>query len=176
MKRKLSAAYLVILLVAGVMAAYAGGGYSFKASGGSLDLTDIVGTGLGKVDSSYYLRADAALSGFLECTNNGGNTAPGQKPYVTDIQASAKQIASSNGKVYFEDIHISDQTLIGNATPSQAGCPNDNWTVSGYIHQYMRLSFVMVDAANNQKKNTLATYDCYANPVAKVTTYTCTQI
>ncbi len=173
MTRKLLAIVCVVVIFAGVVATYAGGGYSFSAKGGSLHI-DGYGVGLGPVDGGT-VRAAATLSGYLLCANNGGNTAPGQKPFVTNVQGSGPATADSNGKVYFK-IDVSDDAFgYFNISAKQAGCPNNNWKVIDYIHYSMVLTLSAYDSSGQLQKNTSVTYNCLANPPGITTDYVCTQ-
>jgi len=78
------------------------------------------------------LEIDVTASGFAvyQCSNNGGNTAPGQNrvlvgPVTAPTTIPADQI--KNGNVSFTT-NPAVLTAPGTVTGAQAGCPNPNWT------------------------------------------------
>jgi hypothetical protein len=75
---------------------------------------------------------NVTVSGFAlyQCSNNGGNTAPGQNkvlvgPVTAPTTIPADQI--KNGNVSFTT-NPAVLTAPGTVTGAEAGCPNPNWT------------------------------------------------
>jgi hypothetical protein len=85
-------------------------------------------TGLGGGD----VVLNTTVSGFAvyQCTNNGGNTAPGQNRVLTGPSTTPTTIPGSevkNGNLTF----VTDPAVLTAASTvsgSAAGCPNANWT------------------------------------------------
>jgi hypothetical protein len=78
------------------------------------------------------LEIDVTASGFAvyQCSNNGGNTAPGQNkvlvgPVTAPTTIPADQI--KNGNVSFTT-NPAVLTAANTVPGAQAGCPNPNWT------------------------------------------------
>jgi hypothetical protein len=62
----------------------------------------------------------------LTCTSPGGNQSPGQNPAVP-VNSGGQQTIDNpkNGRAT-----VDVTTLQPSITPKQAGCPNNNWTVT----------------------------------------------
>ena len=66
-------------------------------------------------------------TGTTTCTNQGGNTAPGQNPAVPAATSGSVLIQDpKNGNLSF----TVTTTPPPNPTPQAAGCPNGNWTAA----------------------------------------------
>jgi hypothetical protein len=104
------------------------GGPTCSKSGTTFQIVTCTGTvsGLGNFDVLVTLTGVSG-NGNTECTNAGGNTAPGQNPGNLATGGAVLIPASSikNGSLTF-----SVPTSIPSVTSAQAGCPNDNWTAS----------------------------------------------
>jgi hypothetical protein len=87
-------------------------------------------TGLGGGD----VVLNTTVSGFAvyQCTNNGGNTAPGQNRVLTGPSTTPTTIPGSevkNGNLTFTVSNADDPlTASDTATAAEAGCPSSNWT------------------------------------------------
>lgn len=86
----------------------------------------LAGLGMG----TLVINVTASGSAVYQCSNNGGNTAPGQNrvlvgPVTAPTTIPADQI--KNGNVSFTT-NPAVLTAPGTVTGAQAGCPNPNWT------------------------------------------------
>ncbi len=167
MGRRLALILVIMACLFAITAAtFAGGWGGIRVTGGSLRVEG-QGYGLGQVDQA---RITATLSGFIVCTNNGGNIAPGQNRYTTTVSQN-QAVTVRNGKFNF-NFFFSDADL-GLATTDwqAAGCPNANWTVD-YLHD--RLTFTLNEIEGGVViARTAATYSCVMNPPALNGTYVC---
>jgi hypothetical protein len=102
---------------------------TISASGSSTSTTcRTVLAGLGNDD----LLATVTVSGFAvyQCSNNGGNTAPGQNKVLVGPATAPTFIDSSaikNGNLTLVT-NPAVLTAPATVTGAQAGCPNPNWT------------------------------------------------
>jgi hypothetical protein len=78
-------------------------------------------SGLGGTTFEVTLEADGI--GSVECTNPGGNVAPGQDTAIDAEGSSGPQPTPRNGNFTFEAL-TTDEPVVPN-TPT---CPNDSWT------------------------------------------------
>jgi len=127
MKRKIFS-LLTVLLVASVLvspvSARPGIGFSATFSLGSLIASGTLSR-LGPTDVTVELDADGIP--VITCTNNGGNTAPGQG--YPKITARGSQFLdgddiTKNGKTPYRTETVDPETLPWDV----AGCPSSNWT------------------------------------------------
>ena len=124
-------AAVATLALAGVAAAQTSGAHFTK--GGTPVCTD-VGTqlrctaevaGLGQETLVSTVTANGTATG-LTCTSPGGNQAPGQNPAVPVTSSGSQTINNpKNGRASI-DVTTAQPTV----TAKQAGCPNNNWTVT----------------------------------------------
>jgi hypothetical protein len=127
MKRLLATSLCCMLLVGVVFAisvhfkrqpSFADQGLTLSTSG------SIAGLGNGDV----FVSLEATGTPTAVCTNQGGNTAPGQNPATVTVSGitSSPLPRDKNGNVLF--------TVTTNPpaqpTPQAAGCPNNNWSAT----------------------------------------------
>src|ERR671932_1690322 len=133
MRKMLLMAFAAVsaLTLAGVAAAQTSGAHFTK--GGSPVCTDI-GTqlrctaevaGLGQETVVSTVSANGTATG-LTCTSPGGNEAPGQNPAVPVTSSGSQTINNPQNGPAGVDAPPAQPTV----TPKQAGCPNNNWTVT----------------------------------------------
>jgi hypothetical protein len=85
-------------------------------------------TGLGNFDVLIRLSASALVDTVCKAPGKNGTEAPGQNPALTVNVSGGLLIDSSdikNGNLSFTVTTTAPAT----PSPSQVGCPNDNWTV-----------------------------------------------
>jgi hypothetical protein len=81
--------------------------------------------GLGGETVVATVSANGTATG-LTCTSPGGNESPGQNPAVPVTAGGSQTINNpKNGRA-----GVDVTTLEPTVTPKQAGCPNNNWTVT----------------------------------------------
>lgn len=90
-------------------------------SGNTASSTSFVLAGVGNV----ALVADLTITGFFatQCTNPGGNVAPGQNEQV-DATTSSGAIQPKNGKATIPPLSVTATP----PPPSEIDCPNSQWT------------------------------------------------
>jgi hypothetical protein len=73
---------------------------------------------------TFEITVDATGVASVECTNPGGNVAPGQDTIVNTEGTTGEQPTTSNGQFRFRDLATDDPEPLP-ATPT---CPNNQWT------------------------------------------------
>lgn len=128
---------------------------SFRDLGLSLRASGAL-SGLGNGDLLIVLTAEADV--VSTCTNNGGNSAPGQNPApITVIGAlPVPQSEIKNGNTPFQVDTVEPSPVI----PGAPDCPNPNWTES-----IDDLSFTSATIDVQQPAgNTVLTIECTFDP------------
>jgi hypothetical protein len=116
------------LVVVGVLAAPASGAVNFRSDPTCRDVgTQVQCTGgriSGLGNEQFFIEIDATGIATVECTNPGGNVAPGQDTEVDVSGSFGPFVADKNGNFRFP-------TLTTAAPPDPSGaeaCPNAQWT------------------------------------------------
>jgi hypothetical protein len=121
----------VLGLVLWAAPAHAQSGHFVEGGGNAPECTDI-GTqvscdvkvaGLGGTTFEITVEADGIAS--VECTNPGGNVAPGQDTAVTAAGSSGEIPTPRNGSFTFRDL-----TTVAPTVPNVPTCPNPQWTAT----------------------------------------------
>lgn len=81
--------------------------------------------GLGLHD--HVLEWEPSGVAVIECTNNGGNAAPGQNFDFSAIGQQGLEPATKNGKVDYTKVVPDISDLLEPRDPIADGCPNANW-------------------------------------------------
>ena len=147
--------WLLAAAVVGVIASVAYAGVHFSNNSpptfGKNSNLSVTGTfslnGLGNGD--IQVRIDASGTGTANCTNRGGNNAPGQNPVAVNLSGIANFSASqiTNGGLGPVTATTAAPTV---PTPKQAGCPNGGWSVTGLSVTYTSVTLtVFQDASGN---------------------------
>jgi hypothetical protein len=111
----------------------------FSGGGGTWSspfLFDAVIVGVGN-DSAYVnIQLDGSVLAI--CQNKGGNAAPGRNYVdVSVVHNAGPFTADQNGRVVINDEEVDepvfDPNNPDNPSPKEAGCPNGNWKVVGYV-------------------------------------------
>ena len=133
---------LTLLMVASAIA----GNMHFSGGGGTWNspLTfEGVLVGLG-----HQLGVTVTATAFgtvpAECTNRGGNVAPGIKPLSVQASATGEWIFDETGRASGSTGEIIPTLPDPPPTAKQAGCPNGNWRVTGVVEE--RVSWASVHA------------------------------
>lgn len=102
-----------------------GGGWKIRASVGSL-VIDAEGTGVGaKAGSATFDLSNVSAILLVECTNAGGNPAPGVNLVTVVVDPDAETFPIKGGKVVISgDDYVVDDPEV---TAAEA-CSNPNWT------------------------------------------------
>jgi len=127
---------MLLLLCMTVLVASAGsphfvGTTSFR-SGSLIFSGDLAGLG----NENVTVRMDADAIAIAKCQNKGGNIAPGRNPIQITQTVSASVVPDENGRAHIELVALDPATINPppvSPTPKQAGCPNGNWTVTGFM-------------------------------------------
>lgn len=132
MKRVVMATMFAVLgLVLWATPAHAQSGH-FVTGGGNAPVCEDIGTqvscdvkvaGLGGTTFEITLTAPGIAS--VECTNPGGNVAPGQDTAITASGTTGELPTPRNGRVVFRDL-----TTIAPTVPNYPTCPNPGWTAT----------------------------------------------
>jgi hypothetical protein len=86
------------------------------------------------------------------CQNRGGNRAPGQNPLSVSVNQAQTVTADRNGKA---SVQFKVNLL---PTARQAGCPNNNWTVTDlYGTLYVTMVATDLDNGNQASQNFVCT-------------------
>jgi hypothetical protein len=118
-------------LAFGAAPAYAQSGHFITGGGNAAECFDI-GTQVecsGKVaglgGTTFEITVEASGIASVECTNPGGNVAPGQDTAV-DVAGSSGPLATPrNGQFVFMDL-----TTVAPTVPNVPTCPNPQWTAN----------------------------------------------
>jgi len=125
-----------VLALAGVASAgnvHLAGGKNAKPAfndlGTTLEATVDV-AGLGNFTTQLSITAQGTASGTSTCTNNGGNTAPGQNPAPFPVTAAGTVVIPGseikNGRV--EITALAETAPLTFTQAGAPGCPNPGWT------------------------------------------------
>jgi len=137
----------VVALVATVAYAssvhFKGGNPTFTDQGTTLK-TCLCLAGLGNADVTITVKTSGTATTL--CTNQGGNTAPGQNK--TPVSPSASQT--------FPASQIKNGNLCAclttapppNPTAAEAGCPNSNWSAAITDVQFANAEIIVVQGSN----------------------------
>jgi hypothetical protein len=104
-------------------------------------------TGLGNGDILVTIQATG--TGGAQCQNPGGNSkVPGQNPVAVNVSGSVfiPNSQFSNGNVGFTVSTVAPQK----PTPSEAGCPNDSWSVVSFSVTYTSATLTVLQDSNGQ--------------------------
>lgn len=112
------------------------GNMHFNSGGGSWSspfLFDAVIVGVGNDATFVDVRLDGTIRAL--CENKGGNQAPGQNAVSVSVSHEGGPFfADENGRVVIEDEVVPSPVFVpGSITPKEAGCPNGNWKVVGFV-------------------------------------------
>jgi hypothetical protein len=80
-------------------------------------------SGLG--GTTFEVTFTASGIGSVECTNPGGNVAPGQDTAITAAGSSGPTPTPRNGNFTFDSLVTAEPVV-----PSTPTCPNDSWTAT----------------------------------------------
>lgn len=146
--------FALCLLFGVTLAAIAGsvhfvGGVSFTR--GSLQaFGDIAGVG----NANITARLDAYATVLALCENPGGNTAPGRNPIRATTLSTGYFESDKNGRISLA-LRAPDPLTTTppppSPSPKTAGCPNGNWTVSGFVPgstRWTNATITLFDNAN----------------------------
>src|SRR5688500_14120948 len=117
-KNNIAFVFTVLLLITGILSAYAGLSFIGSASvsyGSVHGQVKAAGFGNSLVNGQMSVTG-SNLTAW--CTNNGGNQAPGQNPVSVGLSQQATSITNNNGNVTF-DFGVSILPTV-----EVAGCPN----------------------------------------------------
>jgi hypothetical protein len=129
MKRYLVLAAVVAAALAFPVAASAQSGHFVTGGGNAPSCTDQGTTVLctGKVaglgGTTFEITIDAVGIASVECTNPGGNVAPGQDTTVATEGTTGTQPTPRNGQFQFNVATLDPEPL-----PPTPTCPNNQWT------------------------------------------------
>jgi hypothetical protein len=133
-------------------------------------------TGLGSV--TVYTFLSATGNPIYLCQSPGGGTQPpGHNPPSLGSNSGADAVAgntSKNGKSPFGNTAPASAPLNGlttNYTPSQLGCPNDNWTI---IPLYMNWTNATITVTSDAAGLNVVAQQNYLCTMANPTTISCT--
>ena len=128
MRKKLSIAAGIAVLIASLSVLTAGAAGSWSFGLGSLIATGWV-AGIGNSDVDVTLTATGST--YANCENPGGRQAAGRNPIYVETSVSVTWSSDDNGRVngtlQTPDVTLADAGV--SPTPKSAGCPNGNWTV-----------------------------------------------
>ncbi len=115
--------------------------------------------GLGNADIFVILEASGI--GTATCTNKGGTEAPGQNPVEVDVMGIAGISAEliDNGTTPFS-VSTADPEP---PTAKEAGCPNNNWTVTDFFVDWQSATLTVEDA-NTGEILLVADFTCTTTP------------
>lgn len=82
-----------------------------------------VGKVAGLGGTTFEITVQAEGQAIVECTNHGGNVAPGQTKDITLTASTGPQPTPRNGQFRFSFTTLSPSAPAGS-------CPNDSWTAS----------------------------------------------
>jgi hypothetical protein len=175
-KKSVVLTLLVVSILATVLVAYSGGWGGVSATGGSIHVEGY-GYGVGQADTAQI---SATVTGYIVCTNNGMNIAPGQT-YTKSLPTLTDRFEGSNGKFFF---HFDWEHQLPGDPPAEGqpptdstawGCPNSNWTVD-YLHHYLTFTLKAVEDDGTVNDKITATFSCVMEPPALSGEYECTQL
>lgn len=133
MLRRKVISILSVLLVLSISSSVAFAGSIHLSSPVSFTTGSLIadGTLAGLGNANVNIILEGRGTGVATCTNNGGNTAPGQNPVQVDVQGieSIPATLIQNGSTPF---HVETAEPIW-PTAQQAGCPNTNWRVTSFF-------------------------------------------
>src|SRR5262245_2975825 len=126
-KKRFTRWFVGLLIFSAALVAYAGMHTvgSARFGFGSLDASvDIAG--FGSATDTVTVTLTATGSNLVAmCQNKGGNRAPGQNPLNVNVNNSQTVSPGSNGRA-----QVSFHLNLLPASAREAGCPNNNWTVT----------------------------------------------
>jgi hypothetical protein len=115
-------------LAFGAAPAYAQAGHFIESGAGAPECVDIgtqvrcTGKVAGLGGTTFEVTVEAAGIASVECTNPGGNVAPGQDTAVTVAGTTEPQPTPRNGQAQFRITTDDPEPL-----PPTPTCPNDQW-------------------------------------------------
>ncbi len=127
-----AAALVLALTLIATAAGIAGGHMSGGAGWGSGLVFEGTAWGLGRIDGVLAVTVEATGTAPAECTNQGGNTAPGQVNVAVDGSSTGTWEIEKNGRAEGVSGEIFPELPPG-IEWDDAGCPNSNWTVTGVV-------------------------------------------
>jgi hypothetical protein len=132
-------ALLVLILALATFTVFAGLSVGFSSAGrGSIIVTLTTKGGF----ESLQVRVTGEDL-FATCTSPGGNNAPGQNPISFSDYASVQSVPNVSGPNTYT---LTFNGPLQSTSAEDAGCPNDNWTVShitGDINIFVRLDEIV---------------------------------
>ncbi|NWF69858.1 MAG: hypothetical protein HXY40_12305 [Chloroflexi bacterium] len=168
-KQRIAVAFLLAMLIVGVVTVYAGLSFigGARVTVGSIHGTvDIAGFG----NRTEFVTVDMHVYGndlVASCVNRGGNRAPGQNPVDVDANVSSGAVyPARNGRA---TVNLSVEIL---PTAAEAGCPNRNWRVTDLLGT-IYVDFVARDFSTNPVTTVTLQYVCLVNQPMQ--TVDCTQ-
>lgn len=131
MRRIVTLAVVGLTVVAfGVAPVYAQSGHFIERGAGAPECRDIgtqvqcTGKVAGLGGTTFEITVEATGTAIVECTNPGGNVAPGQNTSLTVSGSSGPQPTPRNGQFGFT------LTSLAPAVPNVPTCPNPQWTAT----------------------------------------------